>query len=163
MDRRRRGVYVMATLNLGCGAAAGGARWLSAIICVGILLPAIGGCQEPQTPDSQEPPTVTFANAWLKGNLSVELTRSEVNSLTGLYEVDALLRTDRLEPGRRAGYRIVARTVFWQGDRENIVDEAQWCELLLEPELDVEYTCTSLRPADGHVIEIAYPEDVDLR
>ena len=152
-----------AMLNPGCEPVARHACSFSAIICMGFLLSTVTGCQEPQAPDSQEPPTVTFANAWLKGNLNVEVTRSEVNSLTGLYEVDASLRTERLEPGRRAGYRIVARTVFWQGDRENIVDEAQWCELLLEPELDVEYTCTSLRPADGHVIEIAYPEDVDLR
>ena len=66
MNRRGCNMNLTAMLNPGCEPVARHARSFSAIICMGFLLSTVTGCQEPQAPDSQEPPTVTFANAWLK-------------------------------------------------------------------------------------------------
>lgn len=78
-------------------------------------------------------------------------------------EIDASVTASALEPGRMDGYRVVARTLFYRGGRQNLVDTSAWAELSLDPGRSVAYACSSLEPADDFVIDLGYPEEAGLR
>ncbi|MCO6437282.1 MAG: hypothetical protein J5J06_09375 [Phycisphaerae bacterium] len=100
---------------------------------------------------------------WLEKNVKAEVTRNRVNPSSGLYELDATVTASALEPGKLDGYRVVARTLFYRGSRQNLVDTSAWAELAMTPGKPVEYSCSSLEPADDFVIELGYPEEAGLR
>jgi hypothetical protein len=110
-----------------------------------------------------EPESVRVLGRWLEKNVSAEVTRKGVNPKSGLYEIDAVVTANGLEPGRLDGYRVVARTLFYRGGRETLVDTSAWAELAMIPGKPVGYSCSSLEPADDFVIEVGYPEEAGLR
>ena len=138
-----------------------GRRILALLLCAGMPLVFVSCMSGKKRVDTTE--TTRFYGRWLGNNVRVDITRASTNARSGLYEVDALLTADALEPGRTNGYRVVARSVFYRGGRENVVDTSAWSELLIEPGRPVAYSCTSLKPADDCVIEVGYPEGVGLR
>lgn len=110
-----------------------------------------------------ETESVRVLGHWLEKNVKAEVIRRGVNPKSGLYEIDAVVAADALEPGRVDGYRVVARTLFYRGGRQNLVDSSAWAELSLSPDKPVAYACSSLEPADDFVIELGYPEEAGLR
>lgn len=137
----------------------------SALWCVLCTLSLVGrGCHGPQA-GFQEGLTqsVRVSNAWLKNKVEVRIARAELNEDSGLFEVDASIVAQALETGRRQSYRVVARACYYQGASEDPVDVSEWSELTLEPGVRLVFESTSLTPADRFVIELAYPEEADLK
>jgi len=99
----------------------------------------------------------------LEKNVRVSVERQGVDPRSGLFEVDARVVVQALEPGRSDGYRVVARTLFYRGERDAVVDTSAWSELVIQPGTPMTYACTSLCEADDFMIEIGYPEEVGLR
>lgn len=133
------------------------------VVCLTILFGiGISGCAETNKTTSES--TLTrIKNLWLKSHVVTDVTRSGLNEKSGLFEVDATLRIEKLEAGRDDGYRLVARTCYYKGSQPEPVDLSDWSELLMEPGRSIPYASTSLAPADRCIIEIAYPKEVGLR
>ncbi len=138
------------------------ARFLALLLCAWTPLVFVS-CKSVEKKTVDVIGTTKFHGRWLAKNVQVDITRAGTNSRSGLYEVDALLTADALEPGRANGYRVVARSVFYRGGRQNVVDTSAWSELLIGSGRSIPYSCTSLEPADDHMIEVGYPEEVGLR
>jgi hypothetical protein len=132
------------------------------ILLLGGLAP-LTGCQSTAKRTAPETANTQASNRWLEDHVVFEDLTPRHNAETGLMEVDTLVVLEELEPGRPTGYRLVARTQFYHGNREKPVDTSAWSELLLETQQPVAYASTSLVPADDFVIEIAYTEEVGLR
>jgi hypothetical protein len=137
------------------------------LMAVGILLLGglvhVAGCQSTAKRTAPETANTQASNRWLEEQVAFEDLSTRHNPETGLMEVDTMVVLNELEPGRPTGYRLVARTQFYHGNRDKPVDTSAWSELLLETQQPVAYASTSLVPADDFVIEIAYPEEVGLR
>ncbi len=139
-------------------------RLLATVLSVLVLLLAGLGCQtskQVEGPVSSE--QVAYSNRWLRDNVEVEIVRSVVNERSGLYEVDAWIKTRRIDANRARGFRGVLRAAFYEGSKDNVVDTSAWSEFTLNPENSVRFQSTSLCPADGHLIELAYPEEVGIQ
>jgi hypothetical protein len=134
----------------------------AALLATAALLAAIGCKAAPKPPPSQ-PQVASFSNSWLAGNVQIEVSRAAPNPQSGLFEVDATIQAPRLQQDRAIPYRLVARTRFFEGSRSNNVDTSAWAEIVLQPGEPVRYSCTSLRPAEDYMIELAYPEEVGIR